>query len=108
VPGVIESAGTERAVPGALRAVLDGAPERYVHHDRLVVDGQELTWWYADAAVHAAGHATGHGTVHASGPAGLARGAAWAAGRWRDRFLAEAALRHPGDLPTLLAEAELD
>lgn len=96
MPGVIESTGVERPVPDALRAVLPGSPSGYVRHDRLVVDGQEVTWWYDD------------GAVHASGPAGLARGAAWAAGRWRDRYLAEAALRAPGDLPTLLAEAALE
>jgi hypothetical protein len=96
VPGVVESTGTERPVPPALRAVLPESPAGYIEHGSLVVDGQELPWWYAD------------GTVHASGPAGLARGAAWAAGRWRDRFLAEAVLRSPGDLPTLLAEADLE
>ncbi|MCW2943958.1 MAG: hypothetical protein JWR24_675 [Actinoallomurus sp.] len=94
VPGVVETAGTGRPVPAAVRAVLPEAPETYVHHDPLVVDGQEVPWWYAD------------GTVHASGPAGLARGIAWACGRWADRLLAEAALRNPGQLPMLLAEAD--
>jgi hypothetical protein len=96
VPGVVESAGTRQPVPAVLRAVLPESPQTYVHHDTLVVDGVKVPWWY-DA-----------GTVHASGPAGLARGAAWACGRWADRLLAEAVLRDPDDLPSLLAEAELN
>ncbi|MCO5985235.1 hypothetical protein NE235_03835 [Actinoallomurus spadix] len=95
VPGVIESAGVERPVPDVARAVLPEAPASYVHHDRLIVDGQEIPWWYAD------------GTVHASGPAGLARGLAWACDRWADRLLTEAALREPGNLADLLAEEDL-
>ncbi|WP_433180385.1 sacsin N-terminal ATP-binding-like domain-containing protein [Actinoallomurus sp. CA-150999] len=95
VPGVVASAGEERPVPAVARAVLAEAPETYVHHERLVVDGQEVAWWYAD------------GTVHASGPAGLARGLAWACDRWPDRLLAEAALRDPEHLPDLLAEDDL-
>jgi hypothetical protein len=96
VPGVVSSAGTRRPVPEVLRAVLPSAPESYVHHDRLVVDGEEIPWWYED------------GTVHASGPAGLARGAAWACGRWGHRMEAEAVLRDPERLPALLAEAAFD
>ena len=96
VPGVIESAGTREALPAVLRAVLPEAPESYVRHDRLVVDGEEVPWWFED------------GTVHASGPAGLARGAAWACGRWSDRLLAAAVLNDPSRLPTLLAESAFD
>ncbi|MEV5748057.1 hypothetical protein AB0L00_09585 [Actinoallomurus sp. NPDC052308] len=95
VPGALGSAGEERPVPEAARAVLPGAPASYVHHERLIVDGQEIPWWYAD------------GAVHASGPAGLARGLAWACDRWPDRLLAEAALREPENLPDLLAEEDL-
>ncbi|MFB9834357.1 hypothetical protein ACFFNX_19425, partial [Actinoallomurus acaciae] len=95
VPGSIESAGTLRPVPDVLRAVLPEAPETYVRHEKLVVDGVAVPWWYDE------------GTVHASDPAGLARGAAWACDRWSDRLLAEAALRDPDALPALLAEAEL-
>jgi hypothetical protein len=96
VPGVVSSAGTRRPVPEVLRAVLPAAPESYVHHDRLVVDGEEIPWWYED------------GTVHASGPAGLARGAAWACGRWGERMTAEAVLRDPSQVAALLAEAAFD
>jgi hypothetical protein len=95
VPGVVASEGTRRPLPPVLKRVLPGAPESYVHHERLVVDGEEVPWWFED------------GTVHASGPAGLARGAAWACRRWDDRLLAEAVLRAPEDLVALLAEAEL-
>lgn len=95
VPGVIESSGAERPVPAVAREVLPGAPETYVHHERLVVDGQEIPWWYED------------GVVHAADPAGLARGLAWACGRWADRLLVEAALRDPDALPLLLAETDL-
>lgn len=95
VPGVVESAGTPRSVPAVLRAVLPAAPETYVHHEALVVDGEKVPWWFED------------GTVHACGPYGLARGAAWACGRWDDRLLAEAVLRDPAELPSLLAETYL-
>jgi hypothetical protein len=94
IPGLVESAGTERAVPGVAGQVVPDAPAAYVEHDPLIVDGLSVPWRYAD------------GVVHASGPAGLARGLAWAAGRWPDRLLVEAALRAPQDLPALLAEAE--
>ena len=100
-PGVVESTGTRREVPPVLRAVLPDAPASYVHHERLVVDGVEIPWWYEEGADG------GEGTVHASGAFGLARGAAWECGRWADRLLAEAVLRDPDALPSLLAEAEL-
>ncbi len=96
VPGVVESSGAERPVPVAVRAVMPDAPSTYVHHEPLVVDGQEVPWWYAG------------GAVHASSTAGLARGLAWACGRWSERLLAEAALREPGRLPAMLAEAQFD
>lgn len=98
-PGEVQSAGTWRPVPEAVREtgwLLPDAPERYRAHDRLIVDGQEVAWRYVD------------GVVHATGPAGLARGLAWAAGRWEARLVVEAALRDPDHLPGLLAETELD
>ncbi|MGH3389328.1 MAG: sacsin N-terminal ATP-binding-like domain-containing protein [Actinomadura sp.] len=96
IPGVVESSGTERPVPDVVGAVLADAPATYVAHDPLIVDGLAVPWRY-----------TG-GAVHASGPAGLARGLAWAAGRWPDRLLVEAVLRAPEQLPTLLTEADLE
>jgi hypothetical protein len=99
--GVVESEGIERPMPVPLRDLLPGAPPSFVEHDRLVVDGHAVAWW-ADAR---------SGTPQVSGTpesgAGLARAAAWAAGRWSDRLLAEAVLRSPEALPALLAESEL-
>jgi hypothetical protein len=96
LPGAVESRGTVRPVPDVVREVLPDAPGRYVAHDPLVVDGVAVPWRYDGE------------TVHASGPAGLARGLAWAAGGWTDRLLVEAVLRDPRDLPALLAEADMD
>ncbi|MFF5264911.1 sacsin N-terminal ATP-binding-like domain-containing protein [Actinomadura viridis] len=97
LPGVIESAGTDRPVPAAVRAVLPEAPGTYRAYGSLVVDGQAVRWWYGD-----------DGRVHADGARGLARGLAWAAGRWEDRLLAEAVLRDPEALPAVLAEMDLE
>ncbi|HEV7932721.1 MAG TPA: hypothetical protein VGP70_10460 [Actinomadura sp.] len=94
--GAVESVGREVPVPGVVAQVLPGAPEAYVGHDRLIVDGVAVPWRYDGERVHAAGLE------------GLARGLAWAVGRWPDRLLVEAALRAPEDVPVLLAEADLD
>ena len=95
-PARVESAPRPRPVPDIVAAVLPGAPESYCEHDQLVVDGVPLPWRYAD------------GVVHADGPEGLARGLAWAAGRWPARHLLAALLRDPGQAARLLAEADLD
>ncbi|MEO5876335.1 MAG: hypothetical protein ABIS86_11045 [Streptosporangiaceae bacterium] len=92
LPGEITSVGVEHEVPAAVHAVLPEAPRTYVHHDRLVVDGQHLPWW----------------GLNADGPAGLARALAWHAGRWPDRFLIEALLRTPAATADLLAESDLE
>ncbi|MBO2455899.1 hypothetical protein J4573_53110 [Actinomadura barringtoniae] len=96
IPGVVESAGEERPVPGAALDVLPDAPQTYRAHERLIVDGQPVPWWYAD------------GEIHATGPGGLARGLAWAAERWEDRLTVEAILRDPDELATLQAENDLN
>jgi hypothetical protein len=96
VPGAVESAGEKRPVPDAVRAVLPDAPETYLAHERLVVDGQEVPWW------------TGDGEIHAGDRGGLARALAWACGDWAARLLAEAVLRDPDALPVLLAEDDLE
>jgi hypothetical protein len=95
-PAVVESAPRARPVPEIVAAVLPGAPASYLEHDRLVVDGVGVPWRYVD------------GAVHADGPEGLARGLAWAAGRWPARHLLAALLRDPGQAARLLAEADLD
>ncbi|MFB4318933.1 sacsin N-terminal ATP-binding-like domain-containing protein [Actinomadura sp. 21ATH] len=97
IPGEIESAGEERPVPDAVRAVLPHAPASYTAHEALIVDGQDVPWWEA-----------GDGEIHATGPAGLARALAWATARWEDRLLAEAILRTPAARPALLAESDLE
>jgi hypothetical protein len=94
--GAIESTGQRRPVPEFVRTVLPGAPASYYAHDKLVVDGQDVPWRYAT------------GEVHASGPAGLARGLAWAAGQWPLRHLLAALLTDPGATSQLLADADLD
>ncbi|WP_433338812.1 sacsin N-terminal ATP-binding-like domain-containing protein [Spirillospora sp. CA-294931] len=96
VPGAVESSGVPAGVPDVVGGVLPGAVVSYVAHDRLVVDGQDVPWFL------------GEGELHASGPEGLARGLAWLAGRWEDRFEAEAVLRSPDAAATLRAEADLD
>lgn len=94
--GTVESAGRTRPVPAAIADLLPDAPEEYMEHDKLLVDGVPVPW-----------RCTG-GEVHASGPAGLAAALAWAAGQWPLRHLAEAILTAPDDSSRLLADADLD
>ncbi|MCF6525484.1 sacsin N-terminal ATP-binding-like domain-containing protein [Streptomyces sp. JJ36] len=85
LPGEVSGdAGTERSVPEAVRELLPGAPERYVEHDELYVDGVEADW-----------RRTPDGTLHAATLEGLAAGLAWAAGRWARRFETAALLEDP-------------
>ena len=98
-PGEVESEGTWRPVPEVvrrLRWMLPSAPDRYRAHDRLIVDGRAVRWRCVDDVVHAAD------------VAGLARGLAWASGRWEARLVVEAVLREPDRLAELLAEYDLD
>ncbi|MBX6765822.1 MAG: hypothetical protein IRY90_01460, partial [Actinomadura rubrobrunea] len=96
VEGVVATEGEKRPVPPEVRAVLPDAPDIYIAHDRLVVDGVSVPWWCGD------------GRPHATGPWGLARALAWLTDRWEARLPAEAVLRDPDALPTLLAENDLD
>lgn len=96
VAGRIESAYDREPVPELVRAVLPAAPDTYLAHDPLVVDGRTVDWRYAD------------GEVHASSLAGLARGLSWAADRWEQRHLVAALLDDPASADRLLAEARLD
>ncbi|MDF5757812.1 hypothetical protein [Spongiactinospora sp. TRM90649] len=95
-PGEVTSEGQTRPVPPQVRSLLPTAPETYVEHERLLVDGVEASWRLFE------------GVVHATGVDGLARGLAWAAGQWGDRLAVAALLRDPGAVPLLLAEADLD
>jgi hypothetical protein len=94
--GLITSEGVERKVPPAVRSLLPGAPETYVEHEELLVDGVATPWRFYD------------GVVHAGGIDGLARGLAWASGQWSDRLAVSALLRDPTAVPLLLAESDLD
>ncbi|WP_431047679.1 sacsin N-terminal ATP-binding-like domain-containing protein [Streptomyces sp. P1-3] len=73
--------GEPRQVPGAVRILLPGAPETYMEHDELVVEGVELDW-----------RRTPDGALHAATLEGVAAGLAWAAGQWHRRFEAAALL----------------
>jgi hypothetical protein len=102
VPGHVETAGERRPVPEIVRAVLPDAPESYLAHDTLIVDGVAVPWRCAD------------GEVHASSPGGdaspqaLAGGLAWASGQWSARHLLTTLLSDPTESPRLQAEADLD
>jgi hypothetical protein len=89
--------GAEREVPGVVAGVLPGAPARWWEHDDLAVDGHPVSWWVDD-----------EGRVHAATLDGLARGLAWAAGRWAARWLVAAVLEDPARAAELVAEAQLD
>jgi len=96
IAGVVESAGRRRPVPAVVRTLLPAAPPAYTAHDRLIVDGTIVPWRFRD------------GELHAAGPAGLACGLAWAAGRWPLRHLLAGLLTIPDSAARLLAEADLD
>ncbi|MEU0572190.1 hypothetical protein ABZ297_43255, partial [Nonomuraea sp. NPDC005983] len=93
--GEVTSAGEVRQVPPEVRSLLPTAPETYVEHEKLLVDGVACTWRFFE------------GAVHCTGPEGLARGLAWATGQWNDRLAVAALLRDPSAVPLLLAEADL-
>jgi hypothetical protein len=87
------SAGRMSDVPEAIALMLPDAAATYVEHDDLQVAGRSVDWWVDP-----------NGTVHAATTDGLARGLAWAAGRWNVRLELAEALRDPGAVPGLLAE----
>ncbi|GAA3151440.1 sacsin N-terminal ATP-binding-like domain-containing protein [Nonomuraea roseoviolacea] len=93
--GEVTSEGEPRPVPPEVRSLLPAAPDTYVEHEKLLVDGVAATWRYYE------------GMVHCTGVEGLARGLAWATGQWNDRLAVAALLRDPSAVPLLLAEADL-
>ncbi len=95
VTGQVTSSGVERPVPAEVKSLLPSAPEVYVEHEKLLVDGMPCAWRYFD------------GMVHCDGVDGLARGLAWATGQWNDRLAVAALLRDPSAVPLLLAESDL-
>jgi hypothetical protein len=96
IPGMTETSGDRRPVPGILLEVLPEAPATYQEHDSLIVDGTDIPWRYVGGELHAA-------TVE-----GLAHGLAWAADRWQERHLLAALLISPEETARLLAESDLD
>ncbi|MEV0261586.1 molecular chaperone Hsp90 [Streptomyces sp. NPDC050617] len=76
--------GERREVPDGVRVLLPGAPDSYVEHEELTVEGVELDWRYGP-----------DGVLHASTLEGVAAGLAWAAGHWSRRFEAAALLEDP-------------
>ncbi|HEY7484028.1 MAG TPA: hypothetical protein VH912_06150 [Streptosporangiaceae bacterium] len=102
VGGEVESAGVVRPVPDVVREVLPAAPASYHRHADLVVAGRSVPWWCEGDVVHVGG------TGGADQVSALARGLAWAGGRWADRLLIGAVLRAPGAVADVLAEADLE
>lgn len=93
----VEEPGEVREVPEAVRALLPDAPGTYVEHDDLILaDGTEVDWRVAG------------GVVHTSTFDGLARGLAWAAGRWDQRHLVAAMLAEPERIADLLVEVDFE
>ena len=95
-PGHVETVPERREVPGLVHAVLPDAPDSYLAHDKLVVDGVSVPWRCTD------------GEVHAATPQGLACALAWAAGQWHSRHLLTTLLSSQDEAARLLAEADLD
>jgi hypothetical protein len=93
----VDEPGEVRDVPEAVRALLPDAPGTYVEHDDLILaDGTEVDWRVAG------------GVVHTSTFDGLARGLAWAAGRWDQRHLVAAMLAEPERIADLLVEVDFE
>ncbi|GAB3405939.1 sacsin N-terminal ATP-binding-like domain-containing protein [Flindersiella endophytica] len=95
--GELAAEGVLTDVPDAVRTLLPEAPEHWLEHEELEVDGQPVDWW-VDAA----------GRPHAATVEGLARALAWSADRWTDRFLVEAVLSEPERVGDLLADRPFD
>jgi hypothetical protein len=96
IAGSLDSAGERREVPSIINTVVPDAPSHYQAHDKLTVDGIELTWRYLD------------GEIHAATPAGLGCALAWQAGQWTLRHLLTALLADPDGADRVLADADLD
>jgi hypothetical protein len=87
-----DDGGIARPVPAVLARVAADLPATYVEHDELRVGSVGCDWWVDD------------GTVHAATLDGLARGLAWASGRWHDRLLYAAVLAEPSRVDELVSE----
>lgn len=89
-------AGVRTAVPPAATALVPGGPEVWCEHERLIVDGADVAWWVDGSGRDA--------TVHAATVDGLARGLAWAGGRWERRGVLAEVLADPAVLSALLLD----
>ncbi|MEO7745219.1 MAG: hypothetical protein ABIV05_03220, partial [Actinomycetota bacterium] len=90
--GRVRDDGVAADVPTEVTTLLPQAPRQWCEHDRLLVDDVEVQWW-VDA-----------GGVHAATTDGLARGLAFAAGRWPARHALARLLAEPGDVVRLVVE----
>lgn len=79
--------GELSTTPEPVRGLLVTAPDTWLEHEDLRVDGVPVDWWVEGDGPEA--------TVHAVHLAGLARGLAQAAGRWSARHEVEALLIDP-------------
>jgi hypothetical protein len=81
-------------------AVLPGAPDTWIEHESLRVDGVPVDWWVDGTGPDA--------IVHATHLAGLARGLAQACGAWRLRHAVELVLVEPARAAELAVEQVAD
>jgi hypothetical protein len=90
-PGEVDedagAAGVVQPTAAEVAELLPQAPPTWCEHDELVVDGVDVDWWVTGVGPRAC--------VHAATPDGLARGLAWAAGRWELRALVGQLLVEP-------------
>jgi hypothetical protein len=94
--GKVEESGQVVSVPAGVLTLLPGAPATWCEHEELLVDGVDVDWWVE-----------GHGRdarVHASTFDGLARGLAWAAGRWSRRGAVAEVLTDPGAIGSIMVD----
>ncbi len=81
------------SVAGALLGPEVDLPSTYLEHDDLRAASVPVSWWVDE-----------DGTVHAATLDGLARGLAWASGRWDRRWALAAVLAEPDRLAEVVAE----
>lgn len=93
-------AGALSATPEEVRVLLPGAPDTWIEHESLRVDGVPVDWWVDGTGADA--------IVHATHLAGLARGLAQAGSAWRLRHAVELVLLEPGRAAELAVEQVAD
>lgn len=95
--GAVDDECEIRDVPEGVRRLVPGVPDTWWEHDDLHVDGHPVDWWVDP-----------DGGVHASTGEGLARGLAWAAGRWDQRYAIGAVLAEPDRVDEFLIDSIYD